>query len=115
MLFFYLFFIPAILFVSSYLFEGYNPSYYENHSRFVSQNGINLNFIKMNENQWNYFLKNIRRYFIICSILSLTFNVVYDLWLFPGNENIMFANFLFGLFLAVIAIMIIVTRAKHSQ
>lgn len=69
----------------------------------------------MNENQWNYFLKNIRRYFIICSILSLTFNVVYDLWLFPRNENIMFANFLFGLFLAVIAIMIIVTRAKHSQ
>lgn len=97
MLIFKLFFLPVIILLSGRTIENYDYKYYDTHSKYLSQNGMNLTFLKLSHDQWEYFLKILsKKYHTIFAIASLLFNLIIDFLIFPNQET-MWLKFTFYL------------------
>lgn len=86
MLIFKLFFIPVIIITSGIIIENYDYKFYDSHPKYLSNNGLNLSFLKFSHNQWEYFLSISKGYHYKFAIVSLIFNIIIDLLILP-NQN----------------------------
>ncbi len=58
MFIFELFFVPISIFLFGKIIKDYDYKFYDTHPKYLSKNGMNLSFIKLSDEQWEYFLKN---------------------------------------------------------
>jgi uncharacterized membrane protein len=114
MFIFNLFFLPVMAFTSGIVLSGYNPNFSKTHSKYTSQNGMNLSFLKFNEEQWNYFLLKLsKKFFSIFAILSLTFNLIIDLLIFKNsNQETSMYKFAFWIVLFFLTFIIMIYKTK---
>lgn len=114
---FNIFFLPIVAFISGFIFKGYNPSFYDNKPKFMSQNGINLTFLKFSNKQWDYFLNKLTiRYFTIFSILSLLFNIsTYLISLKTTKFDPMMYNSIFWIIIGIIIFISMVKKTKKIK
>lgn len=93
MLIYKLFLIPILIFSTGSILRDYDYKYYDTHPKYLSQNGINLSFIKLSDDQWEYFLKKLSfKYHSILAISSLILNIILYI-ITNNNENIIWIEF----------------------
>lgn len=104
---------PLIQWYMGKFIKAYDPKYYETHNKYISQNGINLTFLKFSDDQWDYFLNELAlKYYTIGAIINLILNIVFYLlysYLDKDPTWILFKLF-FGIFFIVFAIMVYKTK-----
>lgn len=100
-----LLFVPISIFLCGIIIRDYDYKYYDTHPKYLSKNGINLSFIKLSEEQWEFFLKKLSiKYHSILAICSFIFNIIINILFRKNNDTIwfQFTFFFIGEFLIFI-------------
>ncbi|MDP0489314.1 MAG: hypothetical protein Q7K36_07325 [Fusobacterium sp. JB020] len=114
MILFNILLLPLMAIMGGQILKGYNPKYYDNHWKYISQNGVNLTFLKFNEKQWDYFLKRlVAKNFNIIAIISFIFNII-TYFIEAKNPNIdsMMINTIFFIILCVLDFVYMIKKTK---
>ncbi len=114
MLLYNIFFLPLMTIMSGYIIKDYDPTVYKYKPKYISQNGVNLTFLKFTDAQWEYFLKVLtKKYFRFSALLSLIFNLFSQFVITKFFEmDPMIINFIFWIIINISIFILMIYKTK---
>ena len=114
MLLYNIFFLPLMTIMSGYIIKDYDPKVYKYKPKYISQNGVNLTFLKFTDAQWEYFLKVLtKKYFMFSALLSLIFNLISQFLITKIFEiDPMMLNFIFWIITNISIFILMIYKTK---